>query len=81
MEILNTIQILEKLKINEPDGLEVTLCMGILSTTKCIYFRKGLVYIFLMEQKFTFNKEAGMTEEYFLNKHLKWMWEVEQIIS
>ena len=81
MEIVETNQLLKKLEQIEPEGLEVSTRMGILSSTKAIYKRKGLFYIFMMEYDFSFEEDIGYIKTEFLEKYKNWYWKVEQTIS
>ncbi|MCZ8229193.1 hypothetical protein [Flavobacterium sp.] len=81
MEKLNTKQVIEKIKVIEPNGIEVRLQMGILTSTKAIYYKKNMVYLFSIDEVFKFSIERGMKKKYFLEKHSNWIWQIEQIIS
>ncbi|MES2796918.1 MAG: hypothetical protein V4683_13190 [Bacteroidota bacterium] len=81
MEIVNTRELIEKLILLDPNGLEVSTRMGFLTTTKAVYHKKGLFFIFNMEFDFSFKLENGIKEEDFTKKYEKWFWEIDQIIS
>ena len=81
MEKLNTKQVIEKIKVIQPNGIEVRLQMGILTSTKAIYYKKNMVYLFSIDEVLKFNIERGMKKKYFLEKHSNWIWQFEQIIS
>lgn len=81
MLIVNTTQLLKEIKKVEPKGFEVCTNAGFLSTTKAIYFHKGLVYVFLMEYDFHFDPKTGLIENEFKIKYKNWKWKIEQLIS
>lgn len=81
MQIVNTVKLLIELKKIEPEGYEVCTKLGLLSTTKALYFHKGLFYVFLMEYDFCFDRENGLSEYNFTKEYKNWMWKIEQIIS
>lgn len=81
MEIIRTNQLVKKLEQIEPDGLEVSTRMGLLITTKAVYKRKDLIYIFLMEYDFCFDEGIGYTKTEFLKKYKNWYWKVEHTIG
>ena len=78
---MNSQELLEKLKLITPEGVEVCNAMGLLSSSKAIYYRKKLVFVFRMEYNFSFKKENGLTEEEFLENYKKWNWRAEQVIG
>lgn len=80
MQKINTTQLLNELKKVSPDGFEVSTNMGFLSTTKAIYFKNGLVFVFLMEYDFIFDTEIGLSTDEFKKEYENWMWKIEQII-
>lgn len=79
--IVNTKQLIKKLKEIEPEGVEVSLRFGILTTTKVVYLRNKTVYLFLMEYDWEFNEEFGVSISDFKKTHAKWYWKIDQIIS
>lgn len=81
MNKINTTQLLNELKKVAPDGFEISANMGLLSTTKAMYFKNELVFIFLMEYDFIFDPEIGLSPEEFKKEYKNWMWKIEQIIS
>lgn len=81
MEIVTTKVLLEKIKQIAPDGFEVWTKMGVLTTTKAIYYHKQLVFIFLMEYEFEFDIENGITEIEFLKRYQDWHWKIEHTIG
>ena len=81
MEIVNSKILLEKIKQIAPDGYEVCTRIGVLTTTKAIYYHKQLVFIFLMEYDFEFSSENGITEIQFLEKYDNWNWKIENVIG
>jgi hypothetical protein len=81
MQFVNTIELLEELKKISPDGFEVFTKHGLLTSTKAIYFHKGLVFFFQMEFDFCFDLDFGLTVEEFKMKYKNWIWKIEQVIS
>ena len=78
---INTISLIEKLKtIIFPDGFELSVRHGILSSTKAIYLKDELIYLFNMEDEFDFNpKQFGYSEYEFLKEYGNYFWTIEEL--
>jgi hypothetical protein len=79
--ILSTIELITKLEEITPQGLEVSLHMGILTTTKVVYLKNDLFYIFLMQYDWDFKNNEGFSKKEMLEKFPKTRWKVEQVID
>ena len=79
--IVTTLELVKKLKEVKPDGFEVSLRMGMLSTTKAVYLRRGRLYVFQMEYDFNFSWEIGFKEDEFLKKYYNTYWKIETTIG
>lgn len=81
MEILTTPELVKKLIQLPENGLEVSLCMGMIKRTKALYSRNGFIYIFSLEDRFLFNEANQVNITDFINEYEKWTWYVDQVIS
>ena len=79
--IVTTEILIEKLKQIKPEGFEVSLRFGVLTTTKAVYLRRGRYYVFSMESDFIFRRDDGYTEEEFLEKYKDYPWKIEMTIG
>lgn len=79
--VVRTEELTKKLLEISPQGIEVTLRFGILTTTKLVYYKNGLFFLFSIEENISFNKKLGLTPEYFSMYYEKTYWQIDQIIS
>lgn len=78
---LNTFELIQKLKEISPLGYEVSLKMGILTTTKDVFYKRKRFYLFSTDEFWNFSWDYGYTEFEFENKFEKWIWHIDQTIS
>ncbi|MDQ5928920.1 MAG: hypothetical protein QG594_698 [Bacteroidota bacterium] len=78
---INTIELIQKLKEISPLGYEVSLRMGILTTTKYVFYKRKRFYLFSNDEFWNFSWDYGYTEFEFANKFEKWIWYIELSIS
>jgi hypothetical protein len=78
MSILTTDKLVELLLKGASPGYEVSRRFGILNSTKCIYYKKGLIFLFDITEDFVFKKANGYTAEEFTSecKNEKWLLEM-----
>lgn len=74
-------ELLENLENAYPEGLQVSCRMGLLSVTKAIYLKNSKVYLFAMEDNFSFKKENGFSKEEFLREYSTYYWLIEDFIN
>lgn len=79
--IVKTDYLIKKLLEITPQGVEVTLRFGILTTTKLVYYKNGLFFLFSIQEDVSFNKKLGRTPEHFSTYYEKTYWQIDQIIS
>ncbi|MFC3811627.1 hypothetical protein [Lacihabitans lacunae] len=79
--ILSTIELIIKLEEITPEGLEVLLHIGVLTTTKAVYLKNELIYIFHMEYDWDFKTNEGFSKKEMLEKYPKTRWKVKQVID
>lgn len=79
--IVSTQILIEKLKEIKPDGFEVSLRFGVLTTTKGVYLCRGRYYVFNMDSDFIFNWKYGYTEAEFLEEYKDYHWKIEMTIG
>ena len=78
---LNTIELIQKSKEISPLGFEVSLSMGILNTTKYVFYKRKRFYVFSAEEHWNFSWDIGYNEFEFIKNYKKWIWRVDQTIS
>ncbi|GAC1304144.1 MAG: hypothetical protein NVSMB24_11190 [Mucilaginibacter sp.] len=79
--VVSTALLINKLKRVFPDGFQISYKMGMLNTTKAIYFRNSKVYLFNMEDNFLFTEQFGYSETEFLKTYKGCLWKLEMTIS
>jgi hypothetical protein len=77
----STKKLIEELERVSPSGFQVSLRMGLLNSTKAVYFHQSLIYLFNMEDDFKFRPQYGYNVDEFLKKFPNHDWELEDIIS
>ncbi|HEK19771.1 hypothetical protein [Mucilaginibacter sp.] len=79
--MISTNQLIEELKRINPEGLQVSTKVGLLNSTKAVYFKDNKFYIFRIEDAFSFNKSNGYTEKELTEKYGNYIWRIEEVIS
>ncbi len=80
-EIITTQELINELKLIQPQGFEVSLKLGILQITKMVYFRKNKIFVYTNEFNFEFDDCDGLTLEEFLKQFQGNKWEIEMAIN
>jgi hypothetical protein len=73
--------IIKRLKSVSPEGLEVTTRKGLLTSTYALYFRNSTIYVFRMEDDFSFESHLSYTEDAFLKEFEGVEWRVRMVIG
>lgn len=73
--------IIKQLKTISPEGLEVTTRNGVLTSTYALYLRVEKIYVFRMEDDFSFEPHLGYTVDEFLKEFEGVEWKVELVIE
>jgi len=81
MKIANTMALLEILKSNPTEGLQISRKSGILNSTKCAYYKEPLFFLFAMEDDFDFSPSNGYTLQQFLELYEHDNWIIEMAIG
>lgn len=79
--MVSTNDLIAQLEEISPDGFELSCKFGVLTSTKAIYIKNSKIYLFNIEDKFSFNKKHGYNKEEFLAEYANYYWEIEFTIS
>jgi hypothetical protein len=79
--MISTNQLIDELEYANPSGLQISHGIGIMNSTKAIYIRKSLIYLFSLEDAFLFNPANGYTKEEFTSEYIDSAWKIEEVIS
>jgi hypothetical protein len=79
--MLSTDKLIGELERISPSGFQVSVRIGVLSSTKVIYLHQSSIYLFNMEDDFKFKPKYGYSVNEFLEAHANQLWEVEETIS
>ena len=81
MNIITTQKLLDNLIAMEGMGLQISRRHGILNSTKCIYYKNELIFLFNISDNFRFLKSNGMSTTFFLEQYKDQQWIIEEVIS
>ncbi|MEB0262589.1 MULTISPECIES: hypothetical protein [unclassified Mucilaginibacter] len=79
--MISTKRLIDELEYVYPNGLQISNGVGIMNSTKAIYIRKSLIYLFSMGDAFLFSSANGYTKEEFVIEYNICNWKIEEIIS
>ncbi|MBS4039683.1 MAG: hypothetical protein KGZ81_03700 [Flavobacteriales bacterium] len=74
-------ELIEQFKDVYPEGLQATTLNGVLTSTYALYLRDQKIYVFKMEDNFSFEPHMGYTEDEFLKEFEGVQWKVELVIG
>jgi hypothetical protein len=81
MQLVSTDQLVQNLIKISPLGYEVSIRHGLLRSTKCIYQKDDIIFLFDMFEEFILDKENGVPKQQFVLEYIDWIWDIEQTIS
>lgn len=81
MERLTTIDLIYELSQIEPNGVQVSIGVGLLRSTKALYKSENLFFVFDMTEDFIFDPRFGYTMAEFKEEFRNYLWTIEQTIS
>jgi hypothetical protein len=81
MKTATTQELIEILTKNRNTGYQLSKRHGLLNSTKCIYLKATLVYLFDISEEFIFDTENGYEVSQFISAHADVIWIIEDPIS
>jgi hypothetical protein len=79
--LVSSEELIQKLERVSPDGFQISYKNGLLNSTKAIYIKKGKIYLFNMEDNFSFKKNSGYKEVDFIELYHGCLWVIEDTIG
>jgi hypothetical protein len=79
--LVSSIELIQRLEKVSPDGFQISYRHGILNSTKAIYIRKEKIYLFNMEDKFSFRPDSGYEKNEFIEIYNGCSWILEDVIG
>ena len=79
--MISTQKLIDELEEIKQEGFQVSCRMGLLNTTKAVYIYQSQIFLFNMEDKFSFKKGMGYSRNEFLEEYGNYYWLIEETIS
>ena len=79
--MISTSKLIEELERISPNGFQLSYKFGLINSTKAIYYKYPQIYIFNINEDFTFNKRNGYNKREFMKEYHNCYWEIELVIS
>lgn len=81
MERVKTKKLVEMLNEIDPKGFQISRRHGLLKTTKCVYKRDKLIFLYDISEEFSFSLSDGYEKKEFLRMYAEEEWIIELAIS
>ena len=81
MDLVRTDRLVEILLDRTSLGYQVSRRSGILNVTKCVFYRKRLIYLFDIAEDFVFTRANGYSAVKFRKEYDNSWWIIEMAIN